>query len=143
MRLRGDRAHAGTAAAVRDRERLVQVEVGDVTAQVAEAREAEQGVEVGAVDVHLSAGVVHGLRDLEHVVLVHPVGRGVRDHQADSSAACCAIFARRSPRSTLPASSHATTTTFMPARIADAAFVPWADDGMRQTVRSVSPFARW
>ena len=62
VRLRRDRADAGAAAAVRDAERLVQVEVRDVAAEVAEAREAEQGVEVGAVDVDLSAGVVHGLR---------------------------------------------------------------------------------
>ncbi len=64
VRLRRDRADAGAAAAVRDAERLVQVEVRDVAAEVAEAREAEQRVEVRAVDVDLAAGVVHGLRDL-------------------------------------------------------------------------------
>ena len=40
---------------------------------------------------------------------------------------------------TLPASSQATTTTRIPAITADAAFVPCAEDGMRQTSRSVSP----
>ncbi len=53
----------------------------DVAAEVAEAGVAEQRVEVRAVDVHLTAGVVHGLRDLEHVVLVHAVRRRVGDHQ--------------------------------------------------------------
>ena len=81
VRLRRDRTDAGSAAAVRDRERLVQVQVRDVAAEVAEAREAEQGVEVGAVDVHLAAGVVHGLGDLEHVVLVDAVRRRVGDHE--------------------------------------------------------------
>ena len=38
---------------------------------------------------------------------------------------------------------HGTTTTFMPASTAEAAFVPWAEDGMRHTVRCSSPFARW
>src|SRR3954467_2659722 len=53
-----------------------------------------------------------------------------------------ASFDRRSSRSTLPSSSHATTTTRMPAITADAALVPWADDGMRQTSRSASPLTR-
>ena len=143
VRLRRDRPDARTAAAVRDRERLVQVQVRHVAAEVAEARVAEQRVEVRAVDVHLAARVVHGLGDLEHVVLVHAVRRRVRDHQRRERIGVRAIFARRSSRSTLPASSHATTTTFMPASTADAAFVPCADDGMRHTVRSRSPFARW
>ena len=81
VRLGRDRPDAGSAAAVRDRERLVQVQVRDVAAEVAEARVAEQRVEVRAVDVDLAAGVVHGLGDLEHVVLVHAVRRRVRDHQ--------------------------------------------------------------
>ena len=137
VRLGRDRPDARSAAAVRDRERLVQVQVRHVAAEVAEARVAEQRVEVRAVDVHLAARIVHGLGDLEHVVLVHAVRRRVRDHQARrAKPRAAAILARRSSRSTLPASSHATTTTFMPARTADAAFVPCADDGMRQTVRS-------
>ncbi len=71
----------GAAAAVRDRERLVEVQVRDVAAEIAEAGVAEERVQVRAVDVHLAAGVVHGLRDLEHVVLVHAVRRRIRDHQ--------------------------------------------------------------
>ena len=61
VRLRRDRTDAGAAAAVRDAERLVQVQVRDVAAEVAEPGVAEQRVEVGAVDVDLAAGVVHGL----------------------------------------------------------------------------------
>ena len=81
VRLRRDRADARAAAAVRDAEGLVQVEVRDVAAEVAEARVAEQRVEVGAVDVDLAAGLVHGIRDRADLVLVHAVRRRVGDHQ--------------------------------------------------------------
>ncbi len=45
--------------------------------------------------------------------------------------------------STSPSSAVFTTTTFMPAMTALAALVPCAEDGIRQTVRPCSPFARW
>ena len=45
--------------------------------------------------------------------------------------------------STEPSSADFTTTTFIPAITAEAALVPWADDGIRQTRRSPSPLARW
>ena len=54
-----------------------------------------------------------------------------------------AAFARRSSRSTLPWASQATTVTDMPAITAEAALVPWAEDGMRHTVRPSSPRDRW
>ena len=50
-----DRPHAGPAAAVRDGEGLVQVEVADVGADVAGRGQADLGVHVGAVHVHLAA----------------------------------------------------------------------------------------
>ena len=45
--------------------------------------------------------------------------------------------------STEPSSADFTTTTFIPAITAEAALVPWADDGIRQTRRSPSPLAWW
>ena len=60
MRPHRDRADAGAAAAVRDAEGLVQVEVRDVGAELARPGQADQRVEVGAVDVDLAAGRVHG-----------------------------------------------------------------------------------
>ncbi len=46
--------------------------------------------------------------------------------------------------STLPViGSVLTTTTFIPAMTALAAFVPWALEGMRQMRRSASPRERW
>ena len=50
-----DRADAGAAAAMRDAEGLVQVEVADVGADAGRAGEADLGVHVGAVHVDLAA----------------------------------------------------------------------------------------
>ena len=74
------RPDARAAAAVRDAERLVQVEVGDVATELTRLGVAEQRVEVGAVDVHLTAVAVHDLAQLGDRVLVGAVGRGVGDH---------------------------------------------------------------
>ncbi|MNI78878.1 hypothetical protein D3C73_1352930 [compost metagenome] len=43
----------------------------------------------------------------------------------------------------VPSAAVATTTTFIPAKTADAALVPWADAGIKQTVRCWSPRDRW
>ncbi len=64
MRRDADRAHARTAAAVRDAEGLVQVEVADVGADIARAAEADLRVHVGAVHVDLPAMLVHDAADL-------------------------------------------------------------------------------
>ena len=58
------RPDARSAAAVGDAERLVQVEVADVGAEPAGLGQTDEGVQVGAVDVHLSAVVVDDLADL-------------------------------------------------------------------------------
>ena len=75
-----DRADARTAAAVRDAERLVQVEVRDVAAELARLGVAEERVEVRPVDVDLAAVLVHDRAQLGDGVLVGAVGRGVGDH---------------------------------------------------------------
>src|SRR6202043_3330628 len=69
-----DRSHAGTAAAVRDAEGLVQVEMADVGADVAGAAEADHGVHVGAVHVDLPAMPVHDLAQLADALLEDAVG---------------------------------------------------------------------
>ena len=81
VRADADRADARAAAAVRDAEGLVQVQVRDVAAEVARLGEADQRVEVGAVDVHLAAGVVHLRADVGDVLLEHAVRRRVGDHE--------------------------------------------------------------
>ncbi len=62
---------------------------------------------------------------------------------AARSSLCSSHCARRSSRSTEPSSAAFTTTTFIPAITADAALVPWAEDGIRQTLRAPSPRSRW
>ncbi len=69
-----DGAHARAAAAVRDAEGLVQVEVADVGADVAGAGQADLGVHVGAVHVDLPAVLVHDLRRFLDAFLEDAVG---------------------------------------------------------------------
>ena len=59
-----DRAHARAAAAVRDAERLVQVQMADVGADVARAARPTMRVHVRAVHVDLAAVLVDDLADL-------------------------------------------------------------------------------
>ena len=82
MRLHADRTDTRAAAAVRDAERLVQVEVRHVGAELARLGDADERVEVRAVEVHLAAVLVHDRADLADLLLVHAVRRRVRDHQA-------------------------------------------------------------
>ena len=79
----GDRggAGAGTTAAVRHAERLVQVEVQNVGAQVAGAGDADHGVHVGAVHVHQPTGIVHGRGDVGDALYEQAERVGVGDHQ--------------------------------------------------------------
>ena len=58
-----DRPHPRSAAAVRDAERLVQVQVAHVGADVAGPAEADHCVHVGAVQIDLAAVRVHDRAD--------------------------------------------------------------------------------
>jgi hypothetical protein len=75
-------AHAGAAAAVRDAEGLVQVQVAHVAAKLAGRGHAHQGVHVGAVHIHAAAMAVHQLAQLLDLRLEHAVRAGVGDHHA-------------------------------------------------------------
>ena len=82
---------AGTAATVRDAESLVQIEVRDVATEPARIADPDHGVEIGAVDVYLSAVLMHYRTDFTHILLEHTVSRRVGDHDrgkvvADASA---------------------------------------------------------
>src|SRR5207253_6000005 len=65
----GNRAGAGTAAAVRSRERLVKIELQHVGAHVARLGDAHERVHVRAVHVDEAALVVHDGGDLLDVFL--------------------------------------------------------------------------
>ena len=83
---------------------------------VARLGHADQRVEVRAVEVDLAAELVHERADVADVLLEDAVRRRVGDHQrGEVVARARATFAFRSSRSTLPSSSHSTTTTRMPA----------------------------
>ena len=107
VRPHADRTDARPAAAVRDAERLVQVQVRHVGAELARLRDADERVEVRAVEVHLAAVLVHDRADLADLLLEHAVRRRVRDHQrARAGRRARRPCALRSSRSTLPWSSH-------------------------------------
>ena len=70
VRRHRDRAHARSAAAVRDAEGLVQVQVADVGAEVAGPRHPDHGVHVGAVEVDLAAVPVIGYTSVSIIYLL-------------------------------------------------------------------------
>ena len=83
MRCYSDGTRAGSAATVRDRERLVQVEVHHVEAQVARADNPKQRVEVRTVAVHQAAAAVYQLNDLFDVLIEETERVRVREHHAN------------------------------------------------------------
>ena len=132
-----DRAHARTAAAVRDAERLVQVEVAHVRADVARparARPARSCSRRPCTPGRRAACTIAQIsRDR---LLEHAVRRRVRHHQrGELRRVRRGLRARGRRRRCCPRSSHSTTTTFMPAITALAGFVPCAECGIRQTLR--------
>ena len=80
MRLHADRAHAGAAAAMRNAEGLVQIEMADIGAVIAGPRQADLRVEIGAVEIDLAAMAMHDVADLADLLLEHAMGRGIGDH---------------------------------------------------------------
>jgi len=80
MRFDTDWPHAGAAAAMRNAERLVQVKMAHVTAQIPRTRQSHHGVHVGTINVHLATGVMHNLGHLVHRCLEHTVRRRIGDH---------------------------------------------------------------
>lgn len=82
MRTHRHRSDARTAAAVRDAEGLVQIQMADVAAEPARPRQAHQRVQVRTVDVDLPARLVHQRAQFGDLVLVHAVRRRIGDHDA-------------------------------------------------------------
>ena len=76
-----DRANTGAAATVGDTEGLVQVEVRNVGAESTRPGQADHGVEVGAIQVHLATSIVNGSTDFGHCFFEHTMSARVRDHQ--------------------------------------------------------------
>src|SRR3979411_1324956 len=77
-----DRPHPGTAAAVRNAEGLVQIEMADIGAVIAGPRQPDLRIHVGAIEIDLSAMAMHDLANLAYVLLEHAMGRGIGDHHS-------------------------------------------------------------
>src|ERR1700674_2959189 len=82
MCLDADRSHAGAAAAMRNAERLVQIEMADIGAVIAGPRQPDLRIHVGAVEIDLAAMAMHDVADLADMLLEHAMGRGVGDHDS-------------------------------------------------------------
>ena len=75
-----DRSHAGATTAVRDAERLVQVEVADVGTDVGGPDQSDHGVHVRAVHVHQAARFVDEIAHRPDLGFEDAVGGWVGDH---------------------------------------------------------------
>src|SRR5581483_7314612 len=74
MRPDSDRAHAGTAAAMWNAKGLVQVEMADIGAVIARARQTDLRIHVGTIKVNLATMAMHDVADLLDMLLEHAVG---------------------------------------------------------------------
>ncbi len=86
-RERGGEHHgtrARSAAAVRRREGLVQVEVHRVDAEIARAGFSGNRIEIGAVGVEERARPMHRRGDREHIALEQPAGVRVGQHEGSN-----------------------------------------------------------
>ena len=146
VRRDADRPHARAAAAVRDAERLVQVQVADVGADVARAGRGRPARSCSRRPCTPGRRARGRSRQISRIASSNtPCVDGIGHHQRRERVACAAsAFAREvGDVDVAAASSLFTTTTFMPAITALAGLVPCADCGMRQTSRCASPRARW
>ena len=138
-----DRSDTGTAAAVRDAEGLVQVEVGDVTAEATGLCQSEQGVEVGAVDVDLTAVAVDEVAHVADALLVHPVRRGVGHHDRGQAVSLCLTLVTEVTKidpAVIECGDHDNAHTGHHGR---RGVRPVRARGIRQTSRSGSPRDWW
>src|SRR3546814_20059200 len=74
-----DRAHARPAAAVRDAEGLVEVEVADVGAEYTRPGEPNLRLEVRTVEIDLTTRPVDDVSNLGYRFLEHDMGRRIGD----------------------------------------------------------------
>ena len=81
MGLDGDGPHPRPATAMGNAERLVQVDMADVGAEVGRPRMPDEGIEVGTVEIDLAAGAMDDVANLDNRRLEDAMGRGVRDHE--------------------------------------------------------------
>ena len=132
-----DRAGARAAAAVRRRERLVDVEVHDVEAGLARLEPAEDRVEVRAVHVGQRAGRVDRVEQLADPRLEQPERRRVGDHDRRRPRSEGRPEARRGRRRRRRPTGRSRSCS--PAIEAVAGLVPWLESGTSTSSRSDVP----
>ena len=81
MSCHGNRAHSRATTAMGDAEGLVQVEMADIGAKAPWLAHPYLGIEVGAVEIHLTAMAMDQGTDVANALLKHPMGGGVGNHQ--------------------------------------------------------------
>ncbi|MNP32653.1 hypothetical protein D3C76_1258480 [compost metagenome] len=82
VRSHTNRPHARATATMGDAESFMQVHVRDVGTDVRGPGQADLGIEVGAVHVHLAAVGMNHRAYLADALFIHAMGRGVGRHQA-------------------------------------------------------------
>src|SRR5262249_42618571 len=80
MLFHADRAHAGAASAMRDAKGLVKVEMADVSAIPSRLRQPDLRVEIGAVEIDLSAMGVNDAANFANCRFEHAVRGRISDH---------------------------------------------------------------
>src|SRR5215470_19324377 len=75
-----DRTHTGTAAAVRNTEGLMQIEMADIGAVIAGPRQADLRVEISAVQIDLPSVCMDEVANGPDRTLEHAVRRRVGNH---------------------------------------------------------------
>ena len=76
-----DRPDPGSSPTVGDTERLVQVEMAHVSPETTGLADPHLGIDIGSIEVNLSAVTVHHRADLTDALLKHTMGGGIGDHQ--------------------------------------------------------------
>ena len=134
-----DRPDARAAAAVRDAKRFVQIQMANVRADVARPAKADLRVHVRAIHVNLAAVRMNDLANLADGRFENAVRGRIGHHQRGQI-----VFVRVGLRAQIGEIDVAVFqagdgTTLNPAMTALAGLVPWAEVGMRQTLRCASP----
>ena len=76
-----DRAHPGSATAVRNAKGLMEIQMADVRPDITRAAESDLRIHVRAVHVDLAAMRMHDLAHPPHALFKDTVCRGIGDHQ--------------------------------------------------------------
>ena len=130
--------HTRAAAAVRNAEGFMQVEVRDVRADKARRGNANLGVHVRAIEINLAAKLMHHFAHFANGLFVNAVGGRIGHHDAGEVRRMLLGFRPQIRQIDIAVLSQATTTTCIPAICAEAGLVPCAELGIRQISRCPS-----